>query len=382
MNINDGLLKAIKARKQKRTEFGYGILTGDSHVKNMLEVVGMDYCSKFAVTQQSSFAEALTKAANTLVYSNSEMKVHQEKLNLDDIVLPKNTLMTFRHTLTSSKKDRDKDILRSDGAIVDPKMIMLWQHVHTLPIGKMIKVYSQDEKSLQLVSVIVDMNELSHDAAVMVDNEMARFSHGFSALEFEEIKEDNEFSGFDVKKFEIMEESIVSVPSNTDANVEELMLSLVEGGKLCSPIMKQYGEKIREKMPLILPGITIKETESTNGDKKREITCNNFEELKAVSDAGLIGDKQNENGNDKSVGDTEADASASKETDESTIKTKKEETTDENSEVKTEITVNDAMTIVLQKGTVVEHKKMIKLLEAIRKAEKRSHRTKQFNAAK
>jgi len=46
-----------------------------------------------------------------------------------------------------------------------------------------------------------------------------------------------------------MEESLVSVPSNTDAAAEEVVLSLVEGGKLTSPLMKQYGVSIREHRP-------------------------------------------------------------------------------------------------------------------------------------
>jgi hypothetical protein len=100
------------------------------------------------------------------------------------------------------------------------------------------------------------MNELAHDAAVMVDNNMARFSHGFRALEFDELKEEEGEvtgpGGFDIKRFEIMEESIVSVPSNVDAQVEEQMLDLIEGGRMTSGLMKELGKTMRDKRPVTI----------------------------------------------------------------------------------------------------------------------------------
>lgn len=257
--MNDELLEAIQARQQKATEFGYGILTADCYVKNVLDAVGLDKCYRFAATRSTSWNDVMQKAARTLVYSNPDMEVESVEYSKragsalktwDDFELPKNTLMVFRHTLTTPRKDRDGDVLRTQGASVDPKMLLLWQHVHTLPIGKMLTVADHNNKRLSLISCIVDVNELCHDSAVMIDNGMGRFSHGFRALEFSKIKaRDGEEAGFDVSSFEIMEASLVSVPSNVDAEVEEVMLSLVEGGKLKSPIMKAYGKSIRDRQP-------------------------------------------------------------------------------------------------------------------------------------
>ncbi len=264
MNVNDKLLSGIRSRQQKQARFGYGILTADKYVRTLLERAGSDACYDAFSTKQTSFDDVLRKAARTLVYCNPDMVVEEIEYSkqagsrikeFDGIELPKNTLMVFRHVLTSPRKDRDGDILRSEGAEVDPKMLLLWQHVHTLPIGKLLKVAEKGEDRLSVVSCIVDMNALSHDAAVMVDNGMGRFSHGFRALEFDEIKGigEDEPSGFDVKKFEIMEESLVSVPSNIDADTQEVMLSLVEEGKLTSPLMKEYGKTIRDKRNVRVP---------------------------------------------------------------------------------------------------------------------------------
>lgn len=280
------MLDLVRARTEKRSEFNYGILTADRYIKRFLDEIGIQACYRHMCRTKgdwASFDDTMQKAAGTLSYINADMEV---KAKGDDelpsaIERPKNTLMVFRHVLTTSKKDRDGDILRTKGAKPDPRMLMLWQHVHTLPIGKMLSVASHTKDELQLYSCIVDMNELCHDGAVMVDNGMGRFSHGFRAIDFLEIKEGRDsHSGFDVKEFEILEESIVSVPANPDAKTEEVILSLVEGGKLTSSLMKDYGRAIRERRAISVPveldvkvtinGQEVKSDANESRDKARE----------------------------------------------------------------------------------------------------------------
>lgn len=317
---NDQLLNAVRRRGAKNTEWNYGILTADAYVRTLQEHVGIDGCYRFAAKGRTSFDDLLKRAGRTLVYSNADMV--RDGAVPQGVELPKNTLMAFTHTLTSSRKDRDGDVLHSDGARPDPKMLLLWQHVHTLPIGKMLTVADQNANRLKVVSCIVDMNELCHDSAVMIDNNMGRFSHGFRALEFSEIKADRDGrgGGFDVRSFEIMEESLVSVPANTDAQVEEVLLGLVEGGKLTSPLMKAVGRGIREHRNVQLPGVTIRYRERV-GNYAKELTCGSISELKAAVDAGLIKTKESDNadqsttGSGASAGGGKDGAGAPKETD-------------------------------------------------------------------
>src|SRR5690606_14541418 len=143
--------------------------------------------------------------------------------------------------------------------------------------GKLLAIHKHNNKVLEVISAIVDMNDLCNDAAVMVDNGMGRFSHGFKALEFQKIKsieqmdeleemlgvkfsdaerekaKEGKATGFDVSDFEIMEESLVSVPSNVDSETQEVYLSLIEGKQLRSGIMKSFGETIRSGMPKRVP---------------------------------------------------------------------------------------------------------------------------------
>jgi hypothetical protein len=298
----DQLLRSIQQRSQKQTEFAYGILTADKYVATLGEYVGPEGCRRITGNSRTGFHDLLRKASNTLVYSNPEMLMEQItgdkrmagfKLKME---LPKNTLMSFRHVLTSSMEDRDGDTLHSDGATIDPKMLLLWQHVHTQPIGKYLVTIDQSTKRLVVESCIVDVNKLCHDAAVMVDNDMGRFSHGFRALEFTETKarDPGRQHGFDVTKFEIMEESLVSVPANIDARTEEVILSLVEGHKLTSPLMKCVGRGIRDRRNVSVPGISIKYRE-TKGDETKELECHSLSDLKTAAESGLIGGIKDEN---------------------------------------------------------------------------------------
>ncbi len=321
--MNDSLLKAIQSRTRKLTEFGYGILTADKYVKTMQDFVGMDLCYRLASNRNQSYTDVLSKASQTLVYGNRDMVVEDVYDQIDsvkqslpeDVEFPKNTLMVFRHVLTTPRKDRDGDILRTEGAAVDPALPLLWQHVHTLPIGKMLFIHEHTPKKLTLVTAIIDINELAHDAAVMVDNKMGRFSHGFRALEFHQLKEDTDEHGppgFEITKFEIMEESIVSVPSNVDAEEEEVMLSLVESGKLKSSVMREYGEVLRAKRPVAvmvpnMPTWTVTYSLSTGDGQAGKI------DSKGVEDEDKPTDRGKEEGSGEGIPSEEAEAVSEKE---------------------------------------------------------------------
>lgn len=273
--INDNLLSAIKARQTKQAEHNYGIMTADRYTRTLLDCAGSDLCYRYAARKGRSFDDALRKAAKTLTYNNPDMVLEEQlptksvQIDGQAIEIPKQTLLVFRHTLTTPRKDRDGDILRTGGAKPDPKMLLLWQHTHTLPIGKMLGIAEHTSKRLSVYTAIVDVNALAHDAAVMVESKMGRFSHGFRALEFSEVKAEpgkTTGGGFDVKSFEIMEISLVSVPSNVDAETEEVILGMVEGGKLTSPLMKGIGKQIRTKRPKTVP-VTVDVNLLINGKK-------------------------------------------------------------------------------------------------------------------
>jgi len=388
MTVHEQLLAEIKARKQAQTLFGEGIITADRYVKTVLDCVGSDICYRYATNKQTSFDDVLKRAAKTLVHRNEDMKLESDPFTQasdfksligdgpEELEMPKNTLMAFKHCLTTPRKDRDGDILRTEGAIPDPKMLMLWQHIHTLPIGKMLMIAGHDAQKLSLVSAIVDMNDLSHDAAVMVDNDMARFSHGFRALEFEELKSDdddkNAFPGWDVKSFEIMEESVVSVPSNADADVEEVILGLVEGERLTSGLMKEYGAQIRQKRPT-----RIAVTDQM-GDYKRTVEADTPESL-AEAVKALDDEKQRtgqEAGCGKGCGCGRDKPGASEQEDGND---KGEGSSEEKSEdAKVELTVKDAIAFVMANADRSDLEKMARIIQDQKSADEKKQTRERF----
>jgi len=326
MDPNEELLVAIRQRQEKQTRFNRGILTADRYVQTMLDKAGVEICYGVAAKGMTSFDDVLRKAAQTLVYSNEDSEVHEKLTDLyndlpQGVELPKSTLMVFRHTLSTPRKDRDGDILRTEGMEVDPKMLLLFQHVNTMPIGKMLRIALQNEKTLDLWSCIIDMNETSHDSAVMVDNGMGRFSHGFKAREFDKVKDSKGklTGGFDIVRCEVMEESLVSVPANVDTDTHEVILSLVESGKLTSSVMKEVGRVIREGRDVTVPVKMELEESNEKGDSDTD-TASQFgggdsggDDQKAGGEASPSKEASDGTGDEGSEGRDEGERSTDKE---------------------------------------------------------------------
>ena len=85
------------------------------------------------------------------------------------------------------------------------------------PIGKLLGVIEQNSHFLKVCSCICDVSDLAHDSIKMVEAGMLRISHGFKPKEFSQLPMkggDQTPAGFLVSKYEIVEESLVSVPAN------------------------------------------------------------------------------------------------------------------------------------------------------------------------
>ena len=210
------LIQAIRDRKSTE-QFGYGITTADRYVKQIYHdcpnLVGLEH---------------LEKRASVLTYCDSEMladEIRNEKAvstrAMKDLVpegwtLPEKTIMVIRHILTSTKEDRDGDVLEASGAVLDPRAPLLWQHMQAFPIGKVLGISDRTKEFVKVVVALVDaeINGLrTTDVATLFEADILRFSHGFQVKDFEE----RQNGGYHIKSFEVLEDSGVSVPSNTDS---------------------------------------------------------------------------------------------------------------------------------------------------------------------
>ena len=259
------ILDSLQGRKG-RPGFGYGLGTAEGHVKRFIASAGQDALRQTGIIDEKSGVAVVKRAAETLTWCDDSMVVEEKLTNSTDfrtvmpsgVDLPKNTLMVIRHVLTTDRKDRDEDILRTGGGSLDPKSPLLWQHMHAMPIGGVLAEVEHTDNKLTVVSAILDMpgamGEIVKDAATLVEANMLRFSHGFRVLEFDELEKsgDGGWPGFDIKRFEIMEASLVSVPSNVDAEIE-----MIASTSFKSAFFRSIQKDVQSQRPVQVRGVEM-----------------------------------------------------------------------------------------------------------------------------
>lgn len=191
--------------------------------------------------------------------------------------LAEGSILDFECIATTARRDRDGDVLEPKGAIVDPKLPLLWQHMPFSPIGRMTTLLDQDEKRVAMRCCVLD-TLLGRDAAVLIKGGALRISHGFAPIEYNPLKDDagKDMGGWRISKYAMMEVSVVSIPSNVDAEI-----TAFSGGKLHHPIVKGWCETLfRNRTKTVTSGF-----DPSSG--KLELTINlNGLDLKAVGGKG------------------------------------------------------------------------------------------------
>lgn len=248
-DLTPDLIAGLAERGERRTLGGHGIRTADAYVKGIVACADDEVCSNIALPKGFTWdpPAMLRESATRLVYSNEEMLFAtcgeadgmKAIAKANDVELPPRTLMVFENIVTTPLRDRDGDILRSEGAILDEQMPLLWHHMPPMPVGKMIKVLKQSKKGVKVLTALID-SQLGHDAAALIEFGALRISHGFRPLEFEPMKD----GGYDITSFEVLEESLVTVPSNVDA-----IITAFGRGKLCDPLVKSWAKGFSDARP-------------------------------------------------------------------------------------------------------------------------------------
>jgi len=220
-----------------------GILSADRWLKTVLACRDGDGgCALAQLGTASLWATVLKAAAQELTYFDEPLKIKEFR----GYTTVKNAIAEFDCVLTATTKDRDGDLLESKGAQVDPLMPLLWQHVPLQPIGKLVRVVSQDDDFVVVRCAIVD-TQLGEDAAKLFDFGALRISHGFRPIKFTPIKRekgDTQEPGWHVLDYEVMEVSGVSVPSNTRAQLLDFSWE-----KLHHPLVKSWVKATWDLLP-------------------------------------------------------------------------------------------------------------------------------------
>lgn len=252
------LLKAIRERSNSDR---YGIGTADQYLKAVAGCLDGGYCPRSlnGVTQ-AEWAGAIKDAEQKFVYSQQGMNVKGVFEASDP-----SYLLEFDCIVTSTKKDRDGDVLETRGAILDEYAPLLWQHNSFLPLGKVLRRTGQTHAKLTARCCILDFGngdgelaQLARDAAVLVKANALRISHGFDPRDFKALE--SEDSRYLISSFEILEVSLVSIPSNTDA-----VITAFSNHKLHSTVIKSWAEKMYRERPVQGKGVTF--------DKSHDCHC-------------------------------------------------------------------------------------------------------------
>lgn len=128
---------------------------------------------------------------------------------------------TLEFTITTETKDRDKDTISSDGWILDNFLknpVVLWAHKYDQPaVGKALEVRKDGNGLKSRVEfATADIYPFADQVYKLYKNGyMKAVSVGFIPIEWEENKE----GGYNFKKQELLEFSLVPVPANPEALV-------------------------------------------------------------------------------------------------------------------------------------------------------------------
>lgn len=273
-------LDLVEALVTKARGNGWGgIIQASAYITDAMRC-GESVCKSYF--KGTDFNSLLKESTSRLTYAPSVEREFEAKLTgrsdlklllpVDSIEkFPENTLLGFHNVITNTDEDRDGDILETDGATVTKEMPLLWQHIHTLPIGKMVTVLEHTKDVLRVVTALLDLNDLTEDAAKLIEAGALAISHGFTVSAWEERNgpdgekpKRDEFFGFRVLEFEIMEQSLVSVPSNRGAIIEQF-----SRGNLKSGLFKAYAKNLWGEEPVSAP-VEIELFESI-GDRSQSI---------------------------------------------------------------------------------------------------------------
>lgn len=248
----DDTLKTFMDGLRTRTYRGrWGVGFAKSCLAAVDECFGGGLCARttWEKAPPDAWAVALKEAESKLVYHNPDMSVKR--------VLPAVTTagacLEFECTLTSVTRDRDGDVLESKGARVDPHMPLLWQHIPFEPVGKLLSVTSQNSKRVKTKFAVID-TPIGRDVAEFIKFDALRMSHGFKPTKWVLIEEKgddgkNYATGFHVQEFDVLEGSVVSVPSNPDG-----MIEAYSKGVLRTPVAKQLAKGYFDARPAVVRG--------------------------------------------------------------------------------------------------------------------------------
>jgi hypothetical protein len=243
----DDLQKLLSYARLKKS--AGGIITADRFLAPIADcfTAGGELCpvQVYGKSDADKWAKELSQSSSRLTFSGAtEFADADAKSYTGDGAAE--FLLTRNCVVTTPRKDRDGDILESEGAIFATK-VLCWQHNTMLPIGAVWNGLGTKANVTCTLGILDVFGGLGADAAKLVAANALQISHGFNPIK-------GKFAplsggGWHVKGFEIMEVSLVSTPSNVDAAID-----LYDAGKLTHALVKAWAKSIRDARQVIGKG--------------------------------------------------------------------------------------------------------------------------------
>ena len=238
-------------------------------IQSCLDGSGVCPTKMFSLESGETWKKMLAEANDRLTYADPEGFIK----SAGDGDLSDGSILSYDAILSTSQKDRDGDIVRTDGMQLESNMPLLWQHVWSQPIGKMVSVVEQNSQHVVCKYAIAD-TDLGRDAATLVRMGALRKSHGFFPLpgKFEplEVRKNADgtsvVSGYDIKACSVYESSLVSIPANAGAKVlrvyekqAEAIFHAVEQKQLKTDAMNNWAKGLYENRQRFFAGVEFDE---------------------------------------------------------------------------------------------------------------------------
>lgn len=254
------LLENIRNRKSRS-----GVLTADRYFRSIEGCFNGGFCPTklFEGGSPEQWEKALKEAESQLTFCNSRTVVMPNTLKSVSDADSKG-LAEFDCVITATKRDRDKDVLDSMGATLDPNAPLLFSHIPMQGVGALVKKLLQNTNKLA-GKFVVAATQLGEDCVKLIEVGGLRISHGFDPEEFEPMDDGD---GYHVKKYEIYEVSLVTVPSNTAA-----IITAFDRKQLKSLLINGMAKKLFDARPVQGIGVTLPDAEEVGIEETKHTSC-------------------------------------------------------------------------------------------------------------
>lgn len=250
-----------------------GIRTAEFYLKSLADQFGQDQAAGL-YCHSTIWSKAMKQARHSMVFHQKNMDVLEvddsDALDIDQgTKIDKGAYAEYEACIGTKDKDWDGDIVDPYGYDFDMNSPVLWMHAQGMPVGRLKSIVSRDNNRAVCRFKVAD-TALGRDSVALMKVGALRKSIGFKPIDFTPLgfkKDDKGLdvpTGWHVKKCKILENSLVSVPANSNTFVGDVFEKAIDGirtlvgqKKLQDPMIQKWAGSIYETRQVAVRGATL-----------------------------------------------------------------------------------------------------------------------------